>query len=526
MNPHYFAYPAGSFLLHAGAYLVAWLFSPQPTLAEFRAHFWVAPQSLILVSRCVTLATALLAVWGCGRLAAEFARQVGARATRRPAAWIATAAVAASLLHVANSRWTTVDAPLVAAATLGMVLALRHRRRGGWGSAAGSALAIGIAASFKYYGALFASALALAVVLRACDERATSPRCARWRSSAARLAAAGLLTAATFLAAAPYTLLDFTTFQSDFATLRTHMEGGHFGHDPTRSGAAVYAAHLLSPQVGPWLLIAAALGGLLALRQRTGRAALAIVVVPALLHFALIAQFRAQPVDYLLALLPTLAAGAGVAAAGAAAWVALRTGRRTALVALLALATPLLAGATAAWQQGNALSRPDSRVVMRQWIEANLAPGTLIAADTWLDLPLTVECLEQMRAAKASGDAIPQRRARDEPLEALDAKLAAARGDAGRRAFDFAYLSPIEIGLRDELFALLGEHGGRWLVLDGSRANRAARSGPALAELTEWYRRHLDGPQVVLRIDAADGKSSGPPLALLDLTLPLAPATR
>lgn len=528
LDPRYYAYPAGSFLLHAAADRIAWLCSPHESFAEFAAAFWVAPQHLLLVSRGVTLACALLAVWACGRIASEAAALAGVRSGRRPAAWLASGALALSLLHAANSRWTTVDAPLLAAAAIGLAAALRHLRRGSAKTLVVSAVAIGLAASFKYYGALFALALATAVVARAATE-AVRPDGARFAPTAVRrLLGAAVVTALAFLAMAPYTLLDFATFAADFAKLRDHMEKGHFGHDPNRSGAAVYAAHLLSPQVGGALLTLAAMGLLslllLAAPWRAGgRAAAMVLLLPALVHFALIARFRSQPVDYLLPLLPALVALAGVAAARVAAALAPRVGAGVARTVVALLALPLLGGGVAAWQQGSALLRPDNRVLLRAWIEARVEPGALVAADTWLDLPLTVECLEQMRDAKASGVLVPQRRPRDEPLVAIEAKLAAARARTAGPAFDFAYLSPIEIGLRDQLFPLLREHGARWLVLDGSRAARAARSGGALLELAEWYRRHLEGPQVVARFGGEQG-ASGPPLAVLDLTLPEAPS--
>lgn len=523
LNPHYFAYPSGSFALHALAYLGAFALGPHPTLASFRDAFWTAPQELLLLSRWLTAAIAVATVALAARLGAELARAAGLRSARRPAAWCAAAALATSYLHAANSWWVTVDAPMIAVATLALVLALRHLRRGGRGSAAGAAIAVGLAAGFKYYGALFAIAIAVAVAARAYRERAPI---------AGRLVVAALWCVGAFLATSPYVVLDASTFARDFAELRKHMEGGHFGHDPTRSGLAVYSGHLIGPWIGGWLLAPAALGILIAIGRRGGRFALLAVLLPAAVHFALITRFKAQPVDYLLGVVPALVGLAGVAAAALAHFLARRTPRPIAPIAVVLCLAPFALGARHAFDRASALQRPDTRVAARDWIERNVAPGTLVAADSWLDLELTSSCLEQMRAARARELArrpgeppaeVPTRRPRDEPLAALDAKLAAARRRPPVRAYDFGYLTPVEVALRDELFALIREQGGRYVVLDGSRATRAEQTGGELRELAAWYRRHLEGPMVIARFDPADGACSGPPLAILDLTLPLAP---
>ncbi|MSP15174.1 MAG: phospholipid carrier-dependent glycosyltransferase [Myxococcales bacterium] len=535
LNPHYFAYPSGCFLLHSIAYLGAFLFGPHESLAEFRDAFWVAPQSLLLLSRWLTALLAIATVWAVSRLAAELARTAGFCAARRPAAWFAAAALASSHLHAANSRWTTVDVPMLLAATIGLVLALRHLRRGGRGTAAGAAIAIGLAASCKYYGALFAIGVGVAVAWRAWVDSATaiSSSALQGRRHRARLVAVALARAAgwtivAFVATSPFVVLDFAAFENDFAELSRHMEGGHFGHDPTRSGAAVYAAHLVGPWIGAWLVVPAALGALLAATRRGARIALLVIVLPAAVHFMVIARFKAQPVDYLLGLLPALVAVAGLFAAALVRRVATSRAPRTAFAALALLAAPLAFGVQHALDFTSYVAREDSRVAARRWIEEHLPPGTLVAADTWLDLELTTACLEQMRDARArellqppgAPPEIPKRRARDEPLAALDAKLAAARLRPSGRGFDFGFLSPqVEIGLRDELFAVIRENGGRWLILDGSRAARAQRTGGDQLDLAAWYRRHMSGPMVVARFDPAGGTISGPALVVLDLRL-------
>ncbi len=542
LNPHYFAYPSLSFDLHAllalAVHAVGRIGGAWRSLAGFATSYWLDPTPFLLAARWLTLAIAVASVWATSRLASGLAR---ARLTdggdhgdensnadgrsRRRAAVVGAAALALSFLHVSNSRWVTVDAPVVLFAALTLCHALRHLRAGGRRDLLLAALFAGLAASSKYYGALLALPVAAAGLLSAWRDE--GPGSAAGRAARRLLAAAGV-TIAAFLATSPFVVLDFAAFRSEFAQLGKHMAGGHLGHDPTRSGAVVYASLLASRQVGAWLLIPAAFGLIALLARRTSGATALVLLLQPVAHFVLIARFRSQPADYLLVLLPTLAALAGYGAAAVARAVESRSARRRATIgadggaaagalACAVVALPLSIGGWHAALQGLALRRPDTRVVMRRFIEEHLPDGTRVAADTWLDLPLTADCLERMTVGDAEPDPVKRRRSRDEPAASLEAKLAAARAQPRSPAYDFALLAPAEVALGDDLIAALKENGFRWLVLDGTRAVRMERTGGRFQERAAWYRRWMEGPWIAARFDPAYGKVSGPPLTLIDV---------
>src|SRR6185436_8231220 len=107
-------------------------------------------------------------------------------------------------------------------------------------------------------GALLALPIGGAVLLRAIRSGAGA-RAAFVQSARGLLECAAAMIGA-FLVTSPFIVLDWSAFRQEFALLETHMEGGHFGHDPTRNGALVYLGLLASRFGGAWLLAPAALG--------------------------------------------------------------------------------------------------------------------------------------------------------------------------------------------------------------------------------------------------------------------------
>lgn len=522
LDPHYFAYPSLCFELHGvvGAlrFAAGRIAGEWSSLAQFRERCWLEPELLLLPSRWLTALLAIATVWAASRAAAELARAVapGARAVRRVAQVVGALAVATCFLHVSNSRTITVDIPCVLFGALALAHSLRHARTGRRRDLLMAALHAGLAGSSKYYGALFALPVAAAALVAT----ASGAR-ARLRS----LALAGATTLATFLVTSPFVLLDWATFRRDFGQLEHHVEGGHYGHDPAGNGALVYARRLWSEQVGPALLIAAALGFAFLLLARGSRGArgaraTALVLLPQpLVHFALIASFKAQPPDYLLPLLPALAAAAGVGIAALATRLVARRAGSPATEATLAglLALPLLGGAWHGLQEGLTLRRPDSRVLLRQWAERRWPDGTKVASDSWLELPLTPDCVEQIAADRASAATVPRRRGPDWPDEQLAEIVSASRRAPPPVGFDFLLLLPRELDLGDALIATLRDHGFRWLVLDGIHAARTRRMSVQFPARAALYERLWDGPWVVARFPEPADSGSGPDLVVCDL---------
>jgi len=540
LDPHYFAYPSLCFELHG---VVGWfrfaagrIAGEWSSLAQFRELCWLDPEILLLPSRWLTALIGVATVWAAARVAAELARAQlpSSRTTRRTAAVGGALAAATCFLHISNSRTITVDIPCVFFGALALVHALRHARAGRRRDLVMAALHAGLTGSSKYYGALFALPVAAAAVFATAHaaRRAQGAGTNVVRLVLAKLALAAATTLAAFLLTSPFVVLDWPAFVRDFAFLQHHVEGGHYGHDPTGNGALVYGRILWSEQVGPALLLAAALGiaFLFVARdasvRRGARAAAVVLLLQPLAHYALIATFKAQPPDYLLPLLPALAGAAGAAIAVVARLVAaarrrLSPARHETTVANAAaaglLALPLLIGGWHGLEEGLALRRPDSRVLLREWTAHQWPDATQVASDSWLELPLTRACVEQIAADRAAPTPLPLRRGGDWTDEQLAAVLAATRRAPPPVGVDFLLLLPRELDLGAPLLATLRANGFRWLVLNGTHAARTERMRARFPARAALYEKLFHGPWVVARFPETPEAGSGPELVVCDL---------
>jgi hypothetical protein len=528
LDPHYFAYPSLSFDLHGALaglqFVLGRIGGRWASLAEFRAACWVDPGLVLLPGRWLVALIGVATAWAAARAAAELARALAPagdatarRFARKAAALLAALAVATCLLHVSNSRVITVDVPCAFFGALALAHALRHARRGRPRDLLLAAVLAGLAGSSKYYGALFALPVAAAALVAA--GRAGAPALPRALRS---LGVAAAATLGAFLATSPFVVLDWSTFRRDFAFLEQHVESGHYGFDPDANGTFAYARLLASEQVGLALLIPAGLTVALLLARRRTRAAALVLLAQPLVHFVLIARFRAQPSDYLLPLVPALAAAAGAGAAAVAVRLATRASRPAAardlrLVTVGALALLLLIPARASVEEGLALRRPDSRVLFRDWAARTWPDGTRVATDSWLELPLTLACLEQIGDERAHPRPIPLRRGRDWPDEQFEALLAQARRAPPAVGFDLLRLLPRELDLGDALVTGLRANGFRWLVLNDVNIARTLRVRTRFPERAALYERLREGPWVVATFPATRELGSGPGLILCDL---------
>ncbi len=239
---------------------------------------------------------------------------------------------------------------------------------------AGVGAACALAASGKYHG-LIALALALPLVL--------AVRPLRWWSPFVRLAV--LLTAfALVWAAINYrALADWTAFRSGFDFERNHSASSHNGLVLQRP-AAFFTVELLRMTLPHVLALAGVFVVLSLLRWRRGglweiaAIGMPLIYVASLATTVLFFHRYLLPAVVLLHFLAALALLAG-ARALAARW---RRGW---------LAAPILAAAVLALQLPACLVavgqfREDGRYKLRQWIAANVRPGTLIAADDYAGL--------------------------------------------------------------------------------------------------------------------------------------------
>jgi hypothetical protein len=325
---------------HGGGLDPGWFGSPtllMYVLAPFQA--WSdEPSYLIARFVVVTLAVAgIVAAWW-----------LGGRAYGLLAGFVAAALTAVATVHVDHSRVAVTDVPL----TLGVAgsLALLVRRQ-----LIPAGVAIGLTAGFKYAGAV----LLVPLVVAGWGD---------WR----RLAVAAALVPATFLATSPYLAFHLSDAAGDIRHALREARRGALGFEDDAWTPIAFLDGLWE-SIGPALLIALA-GLVLALLYRT--LADRVLAAFVLAYFAALVPLGAHFDRYLLPLVPALGALAGRL-------------RSLAPVTLLLLVIPLV------WsiRETRPLVRTDTRVVAHHWMEENLKPGALVAADPGTAAPDEVRVL-------------------------------------------------------------------------------------------------------------------------------------
>jgi 4-amino-4-deoxy-L-arabinose transferase-like glycosyltransferase len=261
---------------------------------------------------------------------------LGGRAYGVLAGFVAAAVTAVATVHAEYSRMAVTDVPL----TLGVAaaLALLVRRQ-----LIPAGIVIGLTASFKYPGFVLLVPLVVA-------------GWGQWR----RLAIAAALAPVTFLVTSPYFLVHLGSAVGDVRRVQRDGRRGWLGFEDDPWTPISFLDRLWEG-IGPVLVIALA-GLVLALVRRTpaDRVLAAFVVAYTVTLLPLDAHFD----RYVLPLIPALGALAG-------------RFRALAPVTLLLLVIPLV------WtiRETRPLVRTDTRVVAHDWMEQNLTPGVLVAAD-------------------------------------------------------------------------------------------------------------------------------------------------
>jgi hypothetical protein len=358
-NPHDFNYPSAYLYLDAALTLVAYgagrLIGAFGSLADLQAPVVLiggagktAMPSLFLMGRILSVALGV----GTVALAFGLGRRISGLTLGGALAGLWTAI---SPLLVAHSRFMVPDGPLVAFTTLTVWASWRSYETGRARHYLLAGAALGIAAGMKYNVAVFAVAIIAAALLRS-----------RWRGLLDwRLYAAGGTSLGVFLLTTPYAVLDFDMFREGALANAVHYTAGHAGN---AGNSLLWYLELFWRTEGPVLLLAGA-GTVWGLYRRSPGVILTAATAAAYLLFisAFAVHFERS------ALLPS----AGAESPG------LRAGAAAALV-ILTLAFSL-AGAL---RDTVRLTRIDSRDTARDWIAANVPPGSRIAMESyspWVD---------------------------------------------------------------------------------------------------------------------------------------------
>jgi len=449
LNPHYQLNPSGFSYAIAAVYAAFY-----GSGDAVRAGFAGDPGEAYLVGRVLSAVLGTVSV-GLTCLA-------GARLFGRAAGLLAGGLMAVSFLPVFYAHQALNDAPTlapVALALLGAALVVRSGRPRDYLLAG---LAVGLAAGFKYNAGAVAVAVAAAGLVRFADgERLAAVR---------GLALAGLAALAGFLLCDPYALLDFATLREALDFLVVYNAREPTIGEPGRSGYAYYAWTLT------WGLgivpLALAVGGAAWLALRDRRAFLVLVPFVVLFFLSMGSQGRFFG-RYMLPAFPALCllAGAGGVALARAAR------RRRVLAGGLIAAAALGQGIVVSAHSDLVLSREDTRTQAREWMLANVPPGTRIVVEP------SVPAAWFVRGAHPDGEGEPiwdrWRRSRAQARE-----LAREHPGARKRADFQNYVETLFPGMLD----LYRREGACTYVRVSTQIGRALREPGRVPEAIAFYR--------------------------------------
>jgi Dolichyl-phosphate-mannose-protein mannosyltransferase len=378
LNPHYFANPP------AFTYLLHWLFA-----IVYGGTHGVRRELALHATGIYTLARVAAAVLGTAALWLLYA--AGARLFNRGVALLAAAIEAVAFLPVFYSHLALNDVPTLAPLTLSLLgsagILVKGRTRDYLLAGAG----LGLACATKY-----TAGIVLVPLLAASAVRIYEVGASRRTQELLRLALAGALALAAFIAANPYALLDYSHFHHELAHQSSLSAAAQGKLGAPRDGGLEYYLWSLTWGLG-WVPSLAALGGAVTVSRRRPRVAL--VLVPATVIFLVLMGTEGRyfgrwllPVFPLLCLLAAaFVADASLAVAGAverlvrgragsAAASLVARPLRPAVIALLAAAT-LAQGTVYSVHAGVVLSRADTRNITREWMIAHVPAGSRIVAE-------------------------------------------------------------------------------------------------------------------------------------------------
>ncbi|MGH9337789.1 MAG: ArnT family glycosyltransferase [Vicinamibacteria bacterium] len=273
-NPRFFEYPTLSMYATAlgfeTAYRVGKLDHRYDEPFDFLFDNAVLRPGLAYrIARAVSLVFALGTVAATGWLGWEVSR-------RENVALISALLLSANFLHVAFSRFATVDVAMTFFITLALAFSVRAAKYQKWRDYLASGLAIGLAASAKYNAALVALGLLAAAVYGFREHR---------RKGALQLLSAALASIAAFAATSPYALL-----HPDEVRAGLEKHSYFFTHGPDPLGLSVHLGRTFPAGLGWPLYLASLIAlGWVVLRRRREDVVLLLFLLP---FFATIAGVR------------------------------------------------------------------------------------------------------------------------------------------------------------------------------------------------------------------------------------------
>jgi len=361
LNPHFYDYP--TLYIYVQLLVACVNFVLGASMGAWRSLGAVTPADFYLWGRATTAIIGALTVY--------VVYQIGLRWGTRHAL-LAAALLAVMPNHVRESHFVLTDVPATFLVTLAFLLSLAAHEKGTPRAFAAAGAVAGLAAGTKYYAGVVAL-LPLAAAYLSRSRESSRIRCA--------LAALGA-TAAAFLVAAPFTVLDLPGFLNGYAS----VIGANLPASSVWPGAVLSAKHLRIGLGWPGLLLALGGFGLGVVRIVTGpgRVRFGLSVLLLVAYLPLVVNRSMIWARYLLPVVPIICLLAAIAVVSGVSLLrrfSIPRWARTALIVALTVSALLPPTLNAiGWVRMH--SRVSTQFLAYDWIMANIPAGARVAVET------------------------------------------------------------------------------------------------------------------------------------------------
>jgi 4-amino-4-deoxy-L-arabinose transferase-like glycosyltransferase len=370
--PNFFDYPRLLMYLLTALYGVfylvgraaGWFHSPEHFASVWRSEWW---EPSFFIGRAVSAMAGTLTVWLLYRLARQW--------FGRETALVSALLLALAFLHVRSSHYATTDAVMTMLMVWALAALLEAHDRPRASAFVKAGVLGGLAAATKYSAVMLAIPFTLRGIIRVLDARGARLHAAL-RSGVPTM---GIAMAATFLALSSYVIWDHHRFMWGMHYLRDSFQRGMGGGTPDIHPLIYHLTVSLWYGLGPPLLLSG-LAGSLVLALRNWRLLILLDAFP-VAYYLVAGDSRLVFVRYMVPIVPFLCLGAAIFVVAAAdrlatksAWRGRSLSRRWVVVALTAVVAAPSAWSVAKYDR--LMARKDSRVIVADWIRANVPPGS------------------------------------------------------------------------------------------------------------------------------------------------------
>ncbi len=378
--PATFVYPAFTFYLQ---FLIQGLhFLVGSTLGVYHGldsfcHAWETnPTAFVIIGRATSI------LFDCGSIVLAYI--IGKRHLNVHAGILAAVMIAVNPLHIQESHLINVDTPLTFFVLLSLLFAYRlvDEQNIKWYILSG--ISIGLAAATKYNGALLFLLLLTAHVLKV---KTVKEAFVSLKSPS--LLTAIILAGFIFAVFNPYILLRFGDFMRSFSEVETHMTTGHLGLDKNTSTLSYYFLDSL-PKIMGWPMMIVVILSVIKLIIARSKKNLLLVSFP--FYFILTIGVWAMRADrYIFPIVPNLILIGSIGMCSILAFrqnidnrplsfLVLKLRRWSPIVLIILIILVIGPQISSVLTYQRMLSLPDTRAVVKQWIERNITSGSAIAS--------------------------------------------------------------------------------------------------------------------------------------------------